>query len=93
MDSKDDKYTFIAWKSKGFSKCTYHPSYKAFSPNIKDFGYKIGIFDTTLNVKQNNGVAKNINAYIVYLDYSPRKLLNSFVLKSYLFGTTNIEKK
>ena len=71
------------------------PFQGAFLPNIKYFGYKIGIqvSNTSLVVEQNNYATKNVNVYIAKdLDDWPKVPLRNFTLKNYLFGATNIRK-
>ena len=67
----------------------------AFIPDVKRFGYKIGIqFNkSALVIDQNNFLTKIVNASTLYdLDDWPKILLNNFALKNYLFGATNMAK-
>ena len=68
LNLKEDKFTkyIIAWKSKGLFKSRLYPLYTTLLPNIKGFGYKIGIQinNTSLVVERSNYV--NVNDYIFY---------------------------
>ena len=80
---------------RGLFKSKLLPLNGAFLPNIKYFGYKIGIQlnNTPLVVEQNNYTTKIVNAYIVYdLENWSNSPLRNFTLKNCLFGATNIAK-
>ena len=57
---KEDTEYITVWKSKGLLKSRLHPLYNAFLPNIKCFGYKIGLHanNTAIVAKQNNSQLK-----------------------------------
>ena len=74
----------IAWKSKGLFKTELYPLHNVFLPNVKRFGYTIGIqFNkTALVIDKNNYMSKLGKVYIFYhLNYWPRNLFNNLVLK------------
>ena len=75
----------LSWKSKGVYNSKLKPLYTAFLHSIKLSEYKIGIkFDKDLlAVKQNNGLTKIANVFIVYELYD-------FKLKNCLFAATSI---
>ena len=64
-------------------------------PNIKRFGYKIGIKfnNTPLVMDKNNFTTKMVSAYIVYdIDNWPEIRIRNFTLKNCLYGATSLEK-
>ena len=64
-------------------------------PNIKHFGYKIGIQfnNTPVVLDQSNYTTETVNGYIVYdLDNWPKVLLGNFTLKNCMFVAINIVK-
>ena len=64
-------------------------------PRLRYYAKKMWIYlnKSPLVVEQNNYSTKIVNAYIVYdLNDSPKVPLRNFILKNYLFGTTNILK-
>ena len=96
MNLKIDKGTgyVTGWKSKGLLELKL-PLLHVFLPNIRYFKYKTGIqFNKTpLVVEQNSYATKTLNAYIVYdLDNWRKSALKNFILKSCLFGATNLVK-
>ena len=69
--------------------------HNAFLPNVKQFGYTIGIqFNKTpLVIDKNNYTSKLGKVYIFYhLNHWPRNLFNNLALKNCLVGATNIVK-
>ena len=66
---KKDKGTdyVIDWKSKGLFESKLLPLHVAFLPNIKYFGYKIGMQfnNTRLVVEENCYTTKTVNAFFV----------------------------
>ena len=94
---KKDKGTdyVIGSKFKGLFKSKLLPLHGAYIPNIKYFGYKIGIqFNRTpLVVEQNNYRTKTVNTYIIYdLDHWSRSTFRNFTWNNCLFSATNIVK-
>ena len=93
LDLKIDKGTdyVTGWKSKDL----FESNLLLFLPNVKYFGYKIGIQlkKTPLVVERNNYATKTVKAYIVYdVDNWPKCSLRNFTLKNCFFGATNMVK-